>query len=39
MRNVKMKDEPSKLLNEKIESFEVTKGEKSGDLLSEKCAE
>ena len=27
MRNVKMKDEPSKLLNEKIESFEVTKGE------------
>jgi L-arabinose isomerase len=33
-----MKDEPSSSVNEKIESFEVTKGEKSGDLLSEKRA-
>ncbi|MHC4083722.1 MAG: hypothetical protein ACYSWZ_00495 [Planctomycetota bacterium] len=34
-----MEDEPSKLLNEKIESFEVTKGEKSGDLLSERWSD
>ena len=39
MRNVKIKDDPSKFRNEKIESFEVTKGEKSGDLLFSKRAD
>ncbi len=34
-----MKDEPSSFVNEKIESFEVTKGEKSGDLLSERWSD
>ena len=31
-----MHDQPAVVLNGKMESFEVTKGEQSGDLLSEK---